>query len=239
MESQAERKKIPMKIKDMPNDDRPYERCQREGPERLSNVELLSIIIRTGSPKANSLDLASKILALNYPKDGILGLLHLSLPELTSIKGIGNVKGIQLLCVGELSRRIWKRKALGRPLIFRDPGSVAEYYQEDMRHQGQEQFHVMLFNTKQMLIQEIQISKGTVNASLATPREIFIEALRYQAVSLILVHNHPSGDPEPSREDVMLTQRVKEAGVLMDIRLQDHVIIGEHTYVSMKERGLI
>ncbi len=239
MESQAERKKIPMKIKDMPNDDRPYERCQREGPERLSDVELLSIIIRTGSPKANSLDLASKILALNYPKDGILGLLHLSLPELTSIKGIGNVKGIQLLCVGELSRRIWKRKALGRPLIFRDPGSVAEYYQEDMRHQGQEQFHVMLFNTKQMLIQEIQISKGTVNASLATPREIFIEALRYQAVSLILVHNHPSGDPEPSREDVMLTQRVKEAGVLMDIRLQDHVIIGEHTYVSMKERGLI
>ncbi len=228
MESQAERKKIPMKIKDMPNDDRPYERCQREGPERLSDVELLSIIIRTGSPKANSLDLASKILALNYPKDGILGLLHLSLPELTSIKGIGNVKGIQLLCVGELSRRIWKRKALGRPLIFRDPGSVAEYYQEDMRHQGQEQFHVMLFNTKQMLIQEIQISKGTVN-----------EALRYQAVSLILVHNHPSGDPEPSREDVMLTQRVKEAGVLMDIRLQDHVIIGEHTYVSMKERGLI
>ncbi len=165
--------------------------------------------------------------------------MHLSLPELTSIKGIGNVKGIQLLCVGELSRRIWKRKALGRPLIFRDPGSVAEYYQEDMRHQGQEQFHVMLFNTKQMLIQEIQISKGTVNASLATPREIFIEALRYQAVSLILVHNHPSGDPEPSREDVMLTQRVKEAGVLMDIRLQDHVIIGEHTYVSMKERGLI
>lgn len=239
MESQAERKKIPMKIKDMPNDDRPYERCQREGPERLSDVELLSIIIRTGSPKANSLDLASKILALNYPKDGILGLLHLSLPELTSIKGIGNVKGIQLLCVGELSRRIWKRKALGRSLIFRDPGSVAEYYQEDMRHQGQEQFHVMLFNTKQMLIQEIQISKGTVNASLATPREIFIEALRYQAVSLILVHNHPSGDPEPSREDVMLTQRVKEAGVLMDIRLQDHVIIGEHTYVSMKERGLI
>lgn len=239
MESQAERKKIPMKIKDMPNDDRPYERCQREGPERLSDVELLSIIIRIGSPKANSLDLASKILALNYPKDGILGLLHLSLPELTSIKGIGNVKGIQLLCVGELSRRIWKRKALGRPLIFRDPGSVAEYYQEDMRHQGQEQFHVMLFNTKQMLIQEIQISKGTVNASLATPREIFIEALRYQAVSLILVHNHPSGDPEPSREDVMLTQRVKEAGVLMDIRLQDHVIIGEHTYVSMKERGLI
>ncbi len=228
-----------MKIKDMPNDDRPSERCQREGPERLSDVELLSIIIRTGSPKANSLDLASKILALNYPKDGILGLLHLSLPELTSIKGIGNVKGIQLLCVGELSRRIWKRKALGRPLIFRDPGSVAEYYQEDMRHQGQEQFHVMLFNTKQMLIQEIQISKGTVNASLATPREIFIEALRYQAVSLILVHNHPSGDPEPSREDVMLTQRVKEAGVLMDIRLQDHVIIGEHTYVSMKERGLI
>ncbi len=228
-----------MKIKDMPNDDRPYERCQREGPEQLSDVELLSIIIRTGFQDSNSLDLAAKILALNYPKDGILGLLHLSLPELMSIRGIGKVKGIQLLCVGELSRRIWKRKVMNQPLSFREPETVANYYQEDMRHQKQEQFYIMLFNTKQILIRDIQLSKGTVNAALATPREIFIEAIRYQAVSMILVHNHPSGDPEPSREDILLTRRIQEAGILMDIHLQDHVIIGEHSYVSMKERGLL
>lgn len=228
-----------MKIKDIPNDDRPYERCLREGPERLSDVELLSILIRNGYKDSNSLDLASDILALNYPKDGILGLLHLTLPELTSVKGIGVVKGIQLLCIGELSRRIWKRKARQKALIFMDPGTVAEYFQEDMRHMGQEQFYVMLFNTRQMLIRDILISKGTVNASLATPREIFIEALRYQAVSLILVHNHPSGDPEPSKDDIMLTRRVLEAGRVIGIALQDHVVVGEYSYVSMKERGLL
>ncbi len=228
-----------MKIKDIPNDDRPYERCQREGPENLSDVELLSIIIRTGSRDSNSLELAADILALNYPKDGILGLLHLTLPELMKVKGIGMVKGIQLLCVGELSRRIWKRKAREKNLIFHSPDEVAEYFQEDMRHKDQELLYVMLFNTKQILIRDIQLSEGTVNASLVAPREIFIEALRYQAVSLILVHNHPSGDPEPSREDIALTRQVFEAGQMIGIYLQDHVIIGEHSYVSMKERGLI
>jgi len=228
-----------MKIKDIPTDDRPYERCLREGPEGLSDAELLSIIIRTGSRESNSLDLASDILALNYPKDGILGLLHLSLPELMSIKGVGKVKGIQLICVGELSRRIWKRKCMEHPVSFRDPQSVAGYYQEEMRHLSQEQFHVMLFNTKQVLIRELLISKGTVNASLAEPREIFIEALRYQAVSLIMVHNHPSGDPEPSREDIRLTKRVRDAGILIGIELLDHVIIGDSQYISLRERGFI
>ena len=187
-----------MKIKDIPNDDRPYERCLREGPERLSDTELLSILLRTGSKELNSLELASSILALNYPNDGILGLLHLSLPEFMSVKGIGKVKGIQLLCVGELSRRIWKRKAREQVRIFQTPDAVAKYFQEDMRHIKQEQFYIMLFNTRQVLIRDILISQGTVNASLASPREIFIEALRYQAVSLILVHNHPSGNPEPT-----------------------------------------
>jgi DNA repair protein RadC len=228
-----------MKIKDIPNDDRPYERCLQKGPEYLSDTELLSVIVRTGFKDVNSLELASSILALNYPNDGILGLLHLSLPELMSIKGIGTVKGIQLLCVGELSRRIWKRRARENLQILQTPEAVAKYYQEDMRHMQQEQFYVMLFNTRQVLIRDILISQGTVNASLASPREIFIEALRYQAVSLILVHNHPSGDPEPSSEDISLTRRVCEAGQLVGIFLQDHVIVGEHTYVSMKERGLL
>lgn len=228
-----------MKMKDLPSSDRPYERCLREGPEHLTDAQLLSIIIRTGSREHSSLELASKILALNYPQEGILGLLHLSLPQLMSVKGIGKVKGIQLLCIGELSRRIWKRKITMRPLKFLGPQDVAEYYQEDMRHREQEQFRVMMFNTKQVLIQEVLLSQGTVSASLAAPREIFIEAFRYQAVSLILVHNHPSGDPEPSEADIVLTEQICAAGKLVGIPLLDHIIIGDNTYVSLKERGIM
>lgn len=226
-------------MKDLPNDDRPYERCLREGPTSLSDAELLSIIIRTGSREDNSLELASKVLALNYPKEGILGLLHLSLPELMSVKGIGKVKGIQLLCIGELSRRIWKRRTLEQTLVFTEPQAVADYYQEDMRHQTQEQFHIMLFNSKQVLIRDILLSKGTVNASLASPREIMIEALRYQAVSLILVHNHPSGNPEPSREDIQITLQTVEAGNVIGISVLDHIIIGDNSFVSLRERGFL
>ncbi|MDO5406170.1 MAG: DNA repair protein RadC [Eubacteriales bacterium] len=228
-----------MKMKDLPQDDRPYERCLREGPQSLSDAELLSIIIRTGSREESSLELASNVLALNYPKEGILGLLHLSLPELMSVKGIGQVKGIQLLCVGELSRRIWKRRSLIQPVTFQDPQTIAEYYQEDMRHKSQEEFHVMMFNNRQMLIHDCLLSKGTVNASLASPRDIFIEALKHRAVSLILVHNHPSGDPEPSSQDIQLTRRISEAGRLIDIQVLDHIIIGDNSFVSLKERRLL
>ena len=108
------------------------------------------------------------------------------------------VKAIQLQCIGELSRRIWKRKAIKSPVRFNDPAQVAEYYQEDLRHKEQEEFHMMLFNTKQNMIGDVALSKGTVNASLATPREIFIQALKFQAVSLILVHNHPAAIRNPA-----------------------------------------
>ena len=228
-----------MKMKELPNSSRPYERCMQEGAEHLTDAELLSIILRTGSKGESSLELAERILALNCPGEGILGLLHLSLQQLMSVKGIGKVKGIQLMCIGELSRRIWKKKQLERTIRFEEPEQVAAYYQEDLRHMEQEQFFLMMFNTRQMLIGERMMSKGTVNASLAGTREIFIEALRYQAVSLILVHNHPSGDPEPSKEDILLTERVRKAGELMGIRLLDHIVIGDSAYVSMKERGLL
>jgi len=211
----------------------------REGAEHLTDAELLSIILRTGSKGENSLELAERILALNCPGEGILGLLHLSLPQLMSVKGIGKVKGVQLMCIGELSRRIWKKKHMERVMRFEEPEQVAAYYREDLRHMEQEQFFLMMFNTRQMLIGERMMSKGTVNASLAGTREIYIEALRYQAVSLILVHNHPSGDPEPSKEDILLTERVRKAGELMGIRLLDHIVIGDSAYVSMKERGLL
>mgnify|MGYP000930628020 CR=1 FL=1 len=221
-------------MKELPHEERPYERCVKSGPEHLSDAQLLAVILRTGSARESVLELAARILELGGPGEGILGLL----PELMSVKGIGQVKAIQLQCIGELSRRIWKRKAIRSPVRFNDPAQVAEYYQEDLRHKEQEEFHMMLFNTKQNMIGDVALSKGTVNASLATPREIFIQALKFQAVSLILVHNHPSGDPEPSREDILLTRRVEEAGRVIGIPVLDHIIIGDGTYVSMKERGL-
>ena len=226
------------KMKNLPDAERPYERCLAQGPEHLSDAQLLSVIIRTGSREESSLELANRILALGGMDKGILGLLHLSLSQLTALKGIGKVKAIQLLCIGELSRRIWKKKAIARPLIFHDPAQVAEYYQEDMRHMEQEQFRMMMFNTRQVLIGDVLLAKGTVSSAVTTPREIFVEALRHQAVSLILVHNHPSGDPEPSKEDIELTARVRAAGKVIGMPLLDHIIIGDTSYVSLKERGL-
>ncbi len=225
------------KMKDIPAADRPYERCVRLGAGALSDEELLSIIIRTGSRDSNSLETAREVLRLNYPNDGILGLCRLSLPELKQVKGIGTVKGIQLQCIGELSRRISKRMAVSRIQAFNDPDEVANYYMEDLRHAEKEQLRVMLLDTKRRLIRDLQISQGTINSAPAEPRDIFIEALRYRAVGIILVHNHPSGDPTPSRDDCFLTERIKKAGELIGIQLLDHIVVGDQTYCSFKREG--
>ncbi len=227
----------PFTMKELPAEERPYEKCLKHGPEVLSDAELLSVIIRTGTRQDSSLSLSRKILEAG--EEGLLGLLHRSLPELMEIRGIGPVKASQLLCIGELSRRIWRQAASGEALSFHSPEAIAGYYMEEMRHREQEELRVMFFNTKQVLIKELLLSRGTVNASLATPREIFIEALRYRAVSLILVHNHPSGDPAPSREDAAFTKRVRLAGELMGITLLDHIIIGDNSFMSLKERGML
>ena len=225
-------------MKELPPEERPYEKCLRNGPESLSDPELLAVIIRTGSRQESSLSLSKRVLEMDGG-DGLLGLLHRSLPELMEIPGIGPVKAVQLLCIGELSRRIWRQAASGEELSFHSPQAIANYYMEEMRHRKQEELRAMCFNTKLVLIKELLISRGTVNASLATPREIFIEALRYRAVSLILVHNHPSGDPSPSREDVAFTKRVRLAGEMVGIALLDHIIIGDNAFLSLKERGIL
>lgn len=225
-------------MKDLPIAERPYEKCLGAGPGALSDAELLAVILRTGSPGESSLALASRVLSLRKPQ-GILGLLHLSLPELITVKGIGSVKGIELLCIAELSKRIWRTLATEEAPVFDDPAVISGFYMEEMRHKEQEELHLMMLNTKNTLIQESLIFRGTVNASMASPRELFLEALRYHAVRVILIHNHPSGDPSPSREDGELTKRVWEAGALLGIPVLDHIIIGDNSYFSFKERGII
>ena len=226
-------------MKDIPQADRPYEKCLRSGPGSLSAEELLAIIIRTGSRGQSALELSRQLLTEESQGGGLLKLLHLSLPQLMQIKGIGKVKGAQLLCIGELSRRIWRRAVLEEVVSFTNPEEIVNYYMEDLRHMEQEQTRLMLLNTKGALIKELMLSQGTVNMSLASPREIFLEALRHRAVYVVMVHNHPSGDPSPSREDILLTKRVREAGELIGIPLLDHVIIGDNSYISLKERGII
>lgn len=228
-------------MKDLPLQDRPYERCLAEGPQCLTDAQLLAVIIRTGSRNANALELAAKILALDSPQGGILRLLHLTLNELLAFEGIGRVKAVQMLCIGELSRRIWRRgKFAGlRQKAFQDPADIAAYCMEDMRHLEQEQVRGLYFDTKQKLIRDVVLSTGTINSAVISPREIFRQAVQCNSVSLVLVHNHPSGDPSPSHEDKKLTARVKAAGEVLGISLLDHLIIGDTTYISFLNEGLL
>lgn len=226
-------------MKQLPKEDRPYEKCLEKGARALTDEELLAVIIRTGSKDATSLELAKDILALEGSGTRLLGLLHHSLKDYCRIKGIGMVKGAQLMCIGELSRRIWNYKAKENLLSFTKPEQIADYYMEDLRHLEQEEIHVMFLNTKQNLLRDLLVSKGTVNASVITPREILIEGLRCLAVNMILVHNHPSGDPTPSESDMLLTARVKEAGDVIGIALLDHIIIGDKSYLSFRQQQII
>ncbi len=224
-------------MKTLSEAERPYEKCERLGAANLSDRELLAALLRTGSRGENALELAGRLL-YHAGEDGLLGLHHFSAERLRGIKGIGRVKAIQLVCILELAKRLAKASAC-EMLQFTCPSSIAKYYMEDMRHERQEIMKLLMLNSKSRLIGESDISKGTVNASLITPREIFIEALQKNAVSIIILHNHPSGDPSPSREDMIITERIRQAGELIGIELLDHIVIGNNCYISFSEQGLL
>ena len=152
------------------------------------------------------------------------------------IKGIGKVKAIQLVCLSELSKRLARTSTVGK-LDFSSPCTIADYYMEDMRHRTREVLKLIFLNTRCRFIGECIVSEGTVDSALVSPRELFIEAFKRNAYGIILLHNHPGGDPTPSREDVMITRRIYEAGELLGIRLFDHIVIGDNCFVSMKEKG--
>ena len=218
------------KIKDMAEEDRPYEKCLRLGACSLSDGELLAVLLRTGTKGSPSVAMADEILKLSKDKGGLLGLYQLSLAQLQSVKGIGKVKAVQLKCIGELSK--------SRGLSFSQPETIAEYYMEQLRHEEQEQLFCMMLDTKNHLLGEEMVFKGTVNGSLANPREIFLTAVSYHAVGILLVHNHPSGDPSPSRADLDFTERVRRAGDILGIPLIDHIIIGDHQFLSFRQQGI-
>ena len=225
-------------MKHLPPQMQPYEKCISYGPEFLTDAELIASIIRSGSKEYTSVALADHLLDLRKGKAGLKGLCSLSFEELTSVPGIGRVKAVQIQCVFELAKRMSRQEAK-KTLNFSEPDSIAEYYMEDFRHKEQEHILLLLLDNKSNLLGEKLLFTGTVNASIISPREIYLEALKFHAVGIILLHNHPSGDPTPSDADRRITRKVREAGSLLDIPLLDHIIIGDKKYVSFHEEGYL
>ncbi|NSL51613.1 RadC family protein [Calidifontibacillus erzurumensis] len=222
-------------IKDYPKDSTPRERLVAYGPESLSNQELLAILLRTGTKNESVMELSQRLLK---KFDGLRMLKDATIEEITKINGIGSVKAIQILAALELGRRINKLRYEERYTI-RSPEDAAKYVMDDMRFLSQEHFVAIYLNTKNQVIHKQSIFIGSLNASIVHPREVFKEALRRSSASIICVHNHPSGDPTPSREDIEVTKRLVECGKIIGIDVLDHLIIGDTKYISLKEKGYV
>ena len=225
-------------MKQLPPQMQPYEKCITYGPEFLTDAELIACILRSGNREYTSVALAEQLLNLRKGKEGLAGLCSLSYKELTEVPGIGKVKALQIQAVFELAKRMSRSRA-AELLDFSNPQTIAEYYMEDFRHQEQEHLMVLFLDNKSHLLGEKRLFTGTVNASIVSPREIYLEALKFHAVGIILLHNHPSGDPTPSDADKRMTRKVRDAGGLLDIPLLDHIVLGDKCYVSFHEKGYL
>ncbi len=225
-------------MKTLPKEERPYEKCISGGVRTLSDAELLAAILGNGTRGKTALELSMELLYKDTQEPGFLHILQLDFDDLQKIQGIGEAKAVRLLCVAEFARRLAKQTAKDR-LDFSNPKSVADYYMEDLRHLKQEQLLLIMLNGKNKLLGDKVLFVGTVNRSLVNPREVFLEALKKEAVYIILLHNHPSGDITPSKADILMTRKMKEAGELLGIRLLDHIIIGDQRYSSFCNQGLL
>ncbi len=222
------------RIKDLPTEQRPREKLTISGPGSLSTAELLAIIIRTGTPALTAVGLAQKVIS---HFGGLRSLINLNVEELQEIRGIGLAKGAQIVAALEFSRRI-AASIEERPRIS-SPQDVARLLFPRMRYLQQEVFDTVLLSTKNQVLGIPRISVGSLNSSIVHPREVFKPAIKRSAAALILAHNHPSGDPGASQEDIKVTRRLKEAGEILGIDVLDHLIIGDGKYQSLKEKGII
>ncbi len=223
------------KVCEWPENERPRERLLRHGPETLSDAQLLAIILRTGNGDKGVMDLAISFL------DNFKTLRNIDsapLSDLSAIKGIGTAKIAQIKAAFELGKRLMAERHDTSPL-FTSSSAVYTYFAPRFKNIKKELFLCLLLDTKNRLIRDAKISEGTLTNSLIHPREAFKEAIRESAASVIFVHNHPSGDPTPSRDDIAVTERLKQAGDVIGIAALDHVIIGDGSYVSLKEKGLL
>jgi len=222
-------------IKSIPADDRPQEKLLKYGANNLSNSELIAVILRTGSKDENVVMLAQRI--LNEDGRGLRNIAEGTLDKFKSFKGISDVKASQLMALAELSKRISTLKL--EKIKISSPGDAAMFLMEEMRYYKKEYFKIILLDTKNNIKKISEISVGSLNSSIVHPREVFSEAVANSASSVILVHNHPSGESEPSREDISLTNRLDECGKILGIKILDHIIIGDGVFYSFKEEGLL
>ncbi len=221
-------------MKELPLEERPRERLLLVGEAALSNAELLAIILRTGVGGESALDMASRLLS-TY--DGLTGLARASFAELRAERGLGDAKTAQLKAALELGRRLLVATQEDR-LVVRSPSDVAQLLMAEMGHLEQENFRVLYLDTRNHLLGSETVYVGTLNASHIRVAEVFRDAVKRGCAAVIVAHNHPSGDPSPSPEDVEVTRQLIAAGQLLNIDLLDHLIIGQQRFVSLRERGL-
>jgi DNA repair protein RadC len=228
-------------IREMPEGERPRERLKLRGAAALSDAELVAILLRTGMKGTSVVELSQQIVREFRTLEE---LARAPLEAIAKIKGVGETKAIQLKAAFELARRL-SESTRGKQQIITSPEDAAAAVREDMRILDREEFRVLLLNTKNGLIKKAEVSRGSLNASIVEPREVFKDAIAASAASMILVHNHPSGDPTPSSEDIAVTKRLVKAGELLNISVLDHIILGHRTtkrdqdFVSLKELGLM
>ena len=222
-------------VHDLPKQERPRERLKRLGAEALSAQELLAVIISRGSPNKSVINIAQDLLT----KFGnINAISQASIEQLTEVDGIGPARAMQIKACFELGKRQELEPEL-KDLSIENPKDVVDYVRKKIKDKAKEHFKLILLNTRNKIIDIVNISIGTLDASLVHPREVFKEAITHNSASVILVHNHPSGDPEPSDDDLKMTKRLKESGNILGIEVIDHIIIGKNSYYSFKEKELI
>ncbi len=220
-----------MKIKDLPEQNRPRERFLKHGPEALSDAELFAIFLRTGTIGENVTDMSNRLIA----EYGLDKLFDCSLKELQKIKGVGPSKAMQILAMSELGKRHkLSKKPIKKISCAED---VFDYFHERLRDKKEEHFYVLILNTQNYIIDEQLVSKGILDASIIHPREVFRPAIRNSASKIVLVHNHPSGDPTPSQEDLEITKKLIDIGEGLGIKVVDGVIIGKDGWESLKDGG--
>lgn len=213
-----------MKIQDIPKENRPRERFLKHGPEALSDAELFAILLRTGTKGENAIDMSNRLIS----EHGLDKLFECSLKELQQIKGIGPAKAMQLLAMAELGKRYAGAKNPIKKITHAK--DVFDLFHEKLKNEKQENFIILMLNNKHHIIGEQLISKGTLDAALIEPREVFRAAIKSAAARVVLIHNHPSGDPNPSGEDIEITKKLIEVGKTINIPVLDHVIIGTDRY---------
>lgn len=223
-----------MKLKELPNSERPYEKMQMYGAKFLSNSELLAIIIKTGTQEETAIELAQKVLTMQNTKEeeNLRFLQEISIEEFMQIKGIGKVKAIQLKAMCELAKRMARPiHDLNCTITF--PEDIAKLMMEELRYEKREVVKVILLNTKNIVQKIIEVGVGSTSLAVIEPKDVLVDAVKMGIPKIILVHNHPSGDPTPSKADIELTQKMEKASQLLGIQLLDHVVIGDGKFTSI------